>query len=187
MLAIATESIVKLFAFLAVGIFVTFWMFGGPGALFEAARHSEQTAGLFTREPPFDTLIASTLLSFVAIVLLPRQFHVAVVENNNEGEIKRAAWMFPIYLVLINLFVVPIALAGLLTFPPDTVDSDMFVLALPLQTGSNILTIAAFVGGLVGRHRHGDRGIGGALDHGVERPDHAAGAAAPRRADQWPR
>jgi len=148
MLAIAAESIVKLFAFLAVGIFVTFWMFGGPSALFEAARHSSQTASLFTRELPFDTLIATTLLSFVAIILLPRQFHVAVVENNNEGEIKRAAWMFPIYLVLINLFVVPIALAGLLTFPAGSVDSDMFVLALPLQTGSNILTIAAFVGGL---------------------------------------
>jgi Na+/proline symporter/signal transduction histidine kinase len=148
MLAIATESIVKLFAFLAVGIFVTFWMFGGPVALFEAARQSSPTAGLFTREPPFDTLIATTLLSFVAIILLPRQFHVAVVENNNEAEVRRAAWMFPIYLVLINLFVVPIALAGMLTFPAGSVDSDMFVLALPLQTGSNILTIAAFVGGL---------------------------------------
>ena len=65
----------------------------------------------------FDTLIATTLLSFFAIILLPRQFHVAVVENHNEGEIKRAAWLFPLYLVLINLFVVPIALAGLLTFP----------------------------------------------------------------------
>ena len=148
MLAIATELIVKLFAFLAVGIFVTFWMFGGPSALFEAARQHPQTASLFAHEPPFDTLVATTLLSFVAIILLPRQFHVAVVENNNEGEIKRAAWMFPLYLVLINLFVVPIALAGLLTFPAGTVDSDMFVLALPLQTGSNILTIAAFVGGL---------------------------------------
>ena len=148
MLAIATESIVKLFAFLAVGIFVTFWMFGGPGALFEAARQSTQTASIFTREPPFDVLIATTLLSFIAIILLPRQFHVAVVENNNESEIKRAAWMFPIYLVLINLFVVPIALAGMLTFPTGSVDSDMFVLALPLQTGSYVLTIAAFVGGL---------------------------------------
>jgi Na+/proline symporter/CheY-like chemotaxis protein len=148
MLAIATESIVKLFAFLAVGIFVTFWMFGGPSALFEAARIHPQTISLFAHEVPFDTLVVTTLLSFVAIILLPRQFHVAVVENNNEGEIKRAAWMFPLYLVLINLFVVPIALAGLLTFKPGTVDSDMFVLALPLQAGSNILTIAAFVGGL---------------------------------------
>ena len=148
MLAIATESIVKLFAFLAVGIFVTFWMFGGPGALFEAARASSTTAALFSREPAFDALIVTTLLSFMAIILLPRQFHVAVVENNNESEIKRAVWLFPIYLVLINLFVVPIALAGLLTFPAGSVDSDMFVLALPLQTGSYVLTIAAFVGGL---------------------------------------
>jgi Na+/proline symporter/signal transduction histidine kinase len=148
MLAIAAESIIKLFTFLAVGIFVTFWIFGGPGALLDAARQSAPTAGIFTREPPLDTLLATTLLSFVAIILLPRQFHVAVVENNNEGEIKRAAWLFPIYLVLINLFVVPIAVAGLLTFPAGSVDSDMFVLALPLQAGSNLFTIAAFVGGL---------------------------------------
>src|SRR3972149_1161604 len=68
MLAIATESIVKLFAFLAVGIFVTFWMFGGPGALFEAARQNTPTAAIFTRELPFATLIVTTLLSFVAII-----------------------------------------------------------------------------------------------------------------------
>ncbi|HEY5377906.1 MAG TPA: PAS domain-containing hybrid sensor histidine kinase/response regulator [Pseudolabrys sp.] len=148
MLAVATESIVKLFAFLAVGIFVTFWMFGGPGALYEAAMQHAQTTGLFTRDPSFGTLLATTLLSFVAIILLPRQFHVAVVENNNEREIKRATWLFPLYLVVINLFVVPIALAGLLTFPAGKVDSDMFVLALPLHAGSNVLTIAAFVGGL---------------------------------------
>src|SRR5664279_5713503 len=134
MLAIATESIVKLFAC--------------PGALFAAARQHPVTASLFAHEAPFDTLVVTTLLSFVAIILLPRQFHVAVVENNNEGEIKRAAWLFPLYLVLINLFVVPIAFAGLLTFKPGTIDSDMFVLALPLQEGSNILTIAAFIGGL---------------------------------------
>ena len=103
---------------------------------------------MLTREPAADMLITMTLLSFVAILLLPRQFHVAVVENNDEREIKRARWMFPIYLVLINLFVVPIAIAGLLTFPAGKVDGDMFVLALPLHAGSNVLTIAAFVGGL---------------------------------------
>ena len=95
MLAIATESIVKLVAFLAVGMFVTFWMFDGPAALFDAARQNAQTASLFAREPPLDTLGAMTLLSLFAIVLLPRQFHVTVVENNNEAEIKRAAWLFP--------------------------------------------------------------------------------------------
>ncbi len=148
MLAIAAELIVKLFAFLAVGIFVTFWMFGGPHALLAAASASPDAAAIFARSPTLGTFLATTLLSFVAIILLPRQFHVAVVENNNEGEIKRAAWLFPLYLVLINLFVVPIALAGLLTFSKGEVDSDMFVLALPLQAGSSVLTIAAFVGGL---------------------------------------
>ena len=75
---------------------------------------------------------------------------MAVVENNSESEIKRAVWLYPVYLVLINLFVVPIALAGLLTFPTGNVDSDMFVLALPLESGSSVFTIIAFVGGLLG-------------------------------------
>lgn len=148
MLAIATESIVKLIAFLAVGVFVTFWMFDGPAALFARALKEPATAAVLTGEPAIGTLAASTLLAFFAIVLLPRQFHVTVVENNSEREVKRAAWMFPLYLVLINLFVIPIALAGLLTFEPGRVDSDMFVLALPLTAGSHLFTIAAFVGGL---------------------------------------
>src|SRR5215468_8189577 len=90
MLAIAAESIVKLLAFLAVGIFVTFWMFDGPGELFGKAMNSPVAASVLTREPPIETLIVSTLLSFIAILLLPRQFHVAVVENNDEREVKRA-------------------------------------------------------------------------------------------------
>ena len=86
MLAIAAESIVKLFAFLAVGIFVTFWMFDGPVRAVRRRRWSRPaTAAVLTREPAFGTLIAMTLLSFVAILLLPRQFHVTVVENNNEA------------------------------------------------------------------------------------------------------
>src|SRR5262249_56836796 len=96
------------------------------------------------------TFIAMTLLSLFAILLLPRQFHVTVVENHSEAEIGRAAWLFPLYLVLVNLFVVPIAVAGLLTFPHGQVDSDMFVLALPLSAGSELLALAPFVGGLSG-------------------------------------
>jgi len=103
---------------------------------------------VLTRDPAPGTLLAMTLLSLFAIVLLPRQFHVTVVENNSEDEIRRASWLFPLYLVSINLFVVPIALAGLLTFRPGQVDSDMFVLALPLAAHSDLFTIAAFVGGL---------------------------------------
>jgi Na+/proline symporter/signal transduction histidine kinase len=148
MLAIATESIVKLVAFLAVGVFVTFWMFDGPIALFTQAMEKPATAAVLTGQSSIGTMLAMTLLSLFAIVLLPRQFHVTVVENNNEAEIRRAAWLFPGYLVLINLFVIPIAIAGLLTFPAGHTDSDMFVLALPLAAGSDLLTLVAFVGGL---------------------------------------
>ena len=123
-------------------------MFDGPAALFTKAMETPHTAAVLTREPVWSTLITMTLLSTVAIVLLPRQFHVTVVENHSEPEIKRAAWLFPLYLVLINLFVIPIAIAGLLTFPRGAVDSDMFVLALPLRAGSELLALVAFVGGL---------------------------------------
>src|SRR6266545_2540823 len=148
MLAIATESIVKLVAFVGVGIFVTFWMFDGPLSLFARAWEQPNTAALLSREPMFGTLATMTLLSLFAIVLLPRQFHVTVVENQGEAEIRRAAWLFPLYLVLINLFVVPVAIGGLLTFPHGSVDTDMFVLALPLAAGAEALALAAFVGGL---------------------------------------
>jgi Na+/proline symporter/signal transduction histidine kinase/ActR/RegA family two-component response regulator len=148
MLAIAAESIVKLVAFLAVGIFVTFWMFDGPISMFTQALEMPATTAMLHGQSSIGTLLAMTLLSTFAIVLLPRQFHVTVVENNNEAEISRAAWLFPIYLVLINLFVLPIAVAGVLIFPPGKMDSDMFVLTLPLTAGSDVVTLVAFVGGL---------------------------------------
>src|SRR5580700_9740909 len=148
MLAIATESIVKLVAFLTVGIFVTFVMFHGPLALFTRALDQANTAAVLTRMPALTSFGAMTVLSLFAIVLLPRQFHVAVVENHSEAEIRRAAWLFPVYLVLINLFVLPIAMAGLLTFPAGKVDSDMFVLALPIAAHSELIALIAFVGGL---------------------------------------
>src|SRR5262249_32066584 len=106
MLAIATESIVKLVAFVAVGAFVTFVMFPGPWALFGEAMARPDTAKVLTSQPTWSTFTAMTLLAFFAIVLLPRQFHVTVVENRSESEVRRAAWLFPTYLVLINLFVV---------------------------------------------------------------------------------
>jgi Na+/proline symporter/signal transduction histidine kinase len=148
MLAIAAESIVKLVTFVAVGIFVTFFMFRGPGALLHRALEQPEVAKVLTSAPQSSTFVVMTLLSLFAIILLPRQFHVTVVENHSEAEIKRAAWLFPVYLVLVNLFVVPIAIAGLLTFPRGHVDSDMFVLALPLSAGSDLFALTAFVGGL---------------------------------------
>jgi len=148
MLAIATESIVKLGAFLVVGVFVTFVMFDGPTALWEKADSVGTILSRFGREMHGGTWVTITGLSLFAILLLPRQFHVTVVENHSESEIRRAAWLFPLYLVLINLFVVPIAIAGMLTFGEGVVDADMFVLALPMAAGSNWVTLVAFIGGL---------------------------------------
>ncbi len=148
MLAIATESIVKLCAFLVVGVFVTFVMFDGPSELLARAAAAGDIMSRFSQEMHGGTWVTITGLSLMAIILLPRQFHVTVVENHSESEIRRAAWLFPLYLVLINLFVVPIAIAGLVTFGDDLVDADMFVLALPMAAGSNWVTLLAFIGGL---------------------------------------
>jgi Na+/proline symporter/signal transduction histidine kinase len=148
MLAVASESLIKLVAFVAVGVFVTFIMFDGPIALFTEAFKQPALANVVTDGMQPSTFLVMTLLSFFAIILLPRQFHVTVVENHDEAEIRRAAWMFPIYLVLINLFVIPIAVAGLLTFRGGEVHSDMFVLMLPIAGGSEVLALAAFIGGL---------------------------------------
>jgi Na+/proline symporter/signal transduction histidine kinase len=146
-LAIATESIVKLFAFIAAGAFVTFWMFG-PTELLKQATESPEARRALEYTPSWGNFAVMTLLSFFAIVLLPRQFHVGVVESASDNEVRRARWLFPIYLIAINLFVIPIALAGLVVFPQGGVDSDMFVLALPLAGGSPLLTVAVFIGGL---------------------------------------
>jgi Na+/proline symporter len=148
MLAVAAESIIKLVAFLAVGAFVSFVMFPGPAQLLADAWRHPQAAAALTRAPQAAGFAAMTVLSLFAIVLLPRQFHVAIVENHSEAEIRRAAWLFPLYLVLINLFVMPIAVAGLLTFPAGGTDADMFVLALPLKAHSQLFAAIAFIGGL---------------------------------------
>src|ERR1700726_5283721 len=147
MLAVATESIVKLVAFIAAGAFVTFWMFS-PAELVERAMKTPEAVRAIAYVPSIGNFLTMTLLSFCAIMLLPRQFHVSVVENSSDAEVGRARWLFPLYLVAINLFVIPIALAGLVTFPFGAVDSDMYVLALPMAGNSPWLSVGVFVGGL---------------------------------------
>jgi Na+/proline symporter/signal transduction histidine kinase len=147
MLAVATESIVKLAAFLAVGAFVTFWMFT-PRELIDEALKTPEAVRAIAYVPSIGNFLTMTLLSFCAIMLLPRQFHVSVVENADDAEVGRARWLFPLYLVAINLFVIPIALAGLVRFPFGAVDSDMYVLALPIAGEAPLLSIGVFVGGL---------------------------------------
>ncbi|WP_322515483.1 NahK/ErcS family hybrid sensor histidine kinase/response regulator [Rhodopseudomonas palustris] len=147
MLAIATESIVKLVAFLAAGIFVTFWMFS-PADLIERAMKMPEAVRALEATPSPTTFLTMTVLSFCAFLMLPRQFYVGVVENTNDAEVSRARWMFPLYLIAINLFVIPIALAGLVKFPFGAVDSDMFVLALPIEANAPLLSFMVFIGGL---------------------------------------
>src|ERR1700712_656021 len=147
MLAVATESIVKLVAFIAAGAFVTFWMFS-PVELIERAMKTPEAVRAITYTPSIGNFLTMTLLSFCAIMLLPRQFHVSVVENSSDAEVGRARWLFPLYLIAINLFVIPIALAGLVTFPFGAVDSDMYVLALPIESGATFLSMLVFIGGL---------------------------------------
>ncbi|MCK1655217.1 hybrid sensor histidine kinase/response regulator [Bradyrhizobium sp. 149] len=147
MLAVATESIIKLVAFLAAGIFVTFWMFS-PHELIERAMKTPEAVRAINYSPSIGNFLTMTLLSLCAIMLLPRQFHVSVVENSSDAEVGRARWLFPLYLVAINLFVIPIALAGLVSFPFGAADPDMYVLALPMEGGAELLSVAIFVGGL---------------------------------------
>ena len=148
MMAIAVESVVKLLAFVAAGLFITFVMMGGPSALLEQAWHAPEISHLFTKGFAGGSWLTQTLLAMIAIMLLPRQFHVTVVENAHEGDIQRAAWLFPLYLVAINIFVVPIAIAGLIMFEPGFTDGDTFVLALPVVAGSRTFALIAFLGGL---------------------------------------
>ena len=148
MLAIAAESLVKLATFLAVGLFVIFYTFGGISGFIDRASSSSEIQNIFARGPSGSTWLTVTVLSMVCIILLPRQFHVTVVENNAESEIRRASWLFPTYLVLINIFVVPIAIAGLVFLPSFSVGPDMFVLALPMWASADALAMAAFIGGL---------------------------------------
>ena len=149
--AIAFESIVKLVAFLAVGIYVTFGLFNGFGDIFSQAAQRPDLARLLT---PFaaDGALANwawmTVLSMLAIIFLPRQFQVAVIENVDEKHLKTAVWLFPLYMLAINIFVLPIAFGGLLAFPGGNVDADTFVLTLPMSNHLEGLTLLVFIGGI---------------------------------------
>jgi Na+/proline symporter/signal transduction histidine kinase/ActR/RegA family two-component response regulator len=146
-LAVAVESVVKLAAFLAVGIAVTFFFFDGPGDLFRKAAANVDVAEAMEYRTSLGTWLVMTTLSGFAILMLPRQFYVTIVENRAEEELRTASWLFPLYLILINLFVIPIAFAGLATVGSQTT-SDLYVLSLPLLQGHNTLAIIAFIGGL---------------------------------------
>ena len=165
--AIAFESIIKLAAFLAVGLFVTYGLYDGFADLFEKARsfsglHSALLVDSSRQSYPFFEKLLTInsgefsyidwglyiFLSMMAILLLPRQFQVIVVENVNEEHLKKAIWLFPLYLLAINIFVLPVAFAGMLQFADGSIDADTFVLTLPIAGKQPLLTLFAYLGGL---------------------------------------
>ncbi|HEV3009619.1 MAG TPA: sensor histidine kinase [Burkholderiales bacterium] len=150
--AIAFESLVKLLAFLAVGIFVTFGIYNGFGDLFARAAAEPKLAAMMTPLEDVAGGYASwvwlTILSMMAIMFLPRQFQVTVIENLNERHLNKAIWLFPLYMLAINVFVLPIAFGGLLHFPDGRVDADTFVLTLPMAEKQEFLALLVFIGGL---------------------------------------
>ncbi|MCG6361572.1 PAS domain-containing hybrid sensor histidine kinase/response regulator [Vibrio fluvialis] len=139
MMAIAFESIVKLVAFLVVGLFILFLAFSHDSVnLIETARATYQA-------PNWPTLFVHTVLTMIAIICLPRQFHTMVVENERAQDLHTARWLFPIYLILMGLFVLPIAWVGqslLGGTSPDT-----FVISVPMSVGAEDIALLAFLGG----------------------------------------
>ncbi|MET3662235.1 hybrid sensor histidine kinase/response regulator [Aquamicrobium ahrensii] len=146
-LAMAVESVIKLAAFLAVGVAVTLFLFRGPGNLVEAMRANEMVQASIGFQTPLASWIVMTLLAAGAIIMLPRQFYMTIVENRSEQELKTSGWLFPLYLVLINLFVLVIAFGGL-TVIGDRASADLYVLAVPLFNGHDAMAMIAFIGGL---------------------------------------
>jgi signal transduction histidine kinase len=151
--AVAFESLVKLLAFIAVGLFVTFSLYDGFDDIFSRAGQTTELAALLTfggesGTGSYTTWATLTFLSMAAIMFLPRQFQVTVVENVDERHLTKAIWLFPLYLFAINIFVLPIAFGGLLHFPGGTVDADTFVLTVPIAEGRPWLALFAFIGGL---------------------------------------
>ncbi|MES2858983.1 MAG: PAS-domain containing protein, partial [Pseudomonadota bacterium] len=142
-LAVALESLVKLLAFLAIGMFAMLHLPGSGGI----ADRVLQAAGTVTAQGIPGSFVAQTLIAFTAIICLPRQFHVAVVECQDASDLRPARWLFGGYLVLISLFVLPITLAGTHLLAGSGISPDAYVLALPLALDRESLALFAYIGG----------------------------------------
>jgi len=147
MWAIAFESLVKLTAFLAIGLFVIFGVFNGFADVAETVRENQEYQALFSPWRIPEGFGIQMILAMAAILCLPRQFHVAIVEFRNSSELKLARWLFPTYLLIFAALIIPIALAGLTQFAGQDVNPDTYVLALPLAFDQPALTVLAFLGG----------------------------------------
>jgi len=147
--AVAMESILKLVFFVIIGVYVTFFVFDGFDDIYQKASllkdfHAKNTIGGL---PQAINWFLLCLVSMFAIFLLPRQFHVSVVENNRERHVNKAVWLFPLYLLLFNIFVYPIAWGGNILFDGQEVNSDAYSLLIPQLFDNKILTVLVFLGG----------------------------------------
>lgn len=147
--AVALESILKLFFFLLLGIYVTFFVFDGFDDIYAQAsqfadfKEKNTVGGL----PQAINWFFLCILSLFAIFLLPRQFQMAVVENNRESHIKTAIWLFPLYLLLFNIFVYPVAWGGNILFEGKAVNPDTYSLLIPQLFNNQFVTVLVFLGG----------------------------------------
>lgn len=146
---IALESLIKLVFFLAAGIYITFYLFDGTEDLHDKITMVQDITPLngFEKIEDVFTWLYMIALSFTAIFLLPRMFQVSVVENVREKQLKHAIWLFPLYLLLFNLFVIFIAWAGKVTFGTSA-NAEYFTLLLPLNNGDLWMALLVFFGGL---------------------------------------
>ena len=147
--AVAMESILKLIFFLIVGVYVTYFVFDGFDDIYQKASilkdfDKKNTIGSISNAINWFFLC---LLSMFAIFLLPRQFHTSIVENNKETHIRKAIWLFPLYLLLFNIFVFPIAWGGNILFDGKELNPDTYSLLIPQFFNNNILTVLVFLGG----------------------------------------
>jgi Na+/proline symporter/CheY-like chemotaxis protein len=147
MWAIALESLVKLLAFLAIGLFVIFGVFDGFGNVAATVRESARYQALFSPWQLPQGFGIHLILAMAAILCLPRQFHVAIVEFRDRRELALARWLFPAYLAVFAVLIMPIALAGLEQFSGQAVHPDTYMLALPIALDREALTVLAFLGG----------------------------------------
>mgnify|MGYP003665513355 FL=1 len=146
--SVSFESILKLLFFLIIGIYITFFLFDGTTDIYNqmaSTPNFESLAKMNGLEDGFEWFFM-IMISFIAIFLLPRQFQVSVLENTREKHLKQAIWMFPLYLLLFNIFVIFIAWSGKLTFG-NSVNAEYFALLLPLQHQNIFLALLVFLGG----------------------------------------
>ena len=141
--SIALESVIKLVAFLAVGFYATFWLNDGFVEVLETAQDQLSDPS----KDGFITWTSYTLISAWAFLFLPRQFHMAVVENRDVAFVRTASVWVPVFLLAMNVFVVPLAAAGLAQGLPASA-ADSYVVAIPAAAGAPALAWLVFLGGM---------------------------------------